>query len=382
MPAEKSFDVDVAVVGGGMAGVSVAAALAPHLDVVLLEAETELAHHTTGRSAAAFLESYGSPENRALTAASRALIDEIAHAEGTRLLAPRPMLWIARADQSAQLAELCAEVPTLERLDGPEAERFAPVLRPGHVAGAALETSAQDIDVMALHQHYVGSARRHGVEIARGARVTGVVRRGSSWSLTTPRRSFAAAVVVDAAGAWADVVARVLGAAPVGLAPLRRTVAIARTPGEVDPATPLVVDVDERFYFKPEGPNVLLSPADETPSEPCDARPDEVDVALALDRVNAATTLGLRSVVSAWAGLRTFAPDRNTVVGADPQVEGLVWCAGQGGFGIQSAPAVAAVVAHLVVGAPLPSGLAEVVPALSPGRFGHGRAPVPPDSTG
>lgn len=362
-----------------MAGVSVAAALAPHLDVVLLEAETELAHHTTGRSAAAFLQSYGSPENRALTTASRVLIDEIARADGTRLLDPRPLLWVARADQTEHLTQLCAAVPTLERLDGREAQRLAPVLRPGHVAVAALEAGAQDIDVMALHQHYVRAARRHGVEIVRGARVTGAVRRGSSWSLTTPDRTFAAAVVVDAAGAWADVVARVLGAPPVGLAPLRRTVAIARTAAAVDPAMPLVADVDERFYFKPEGPNVLVSPADETPSEPCDARPDEVDVALALDRVNAATTLGLRSVASAWAGLRTFAPDRNSVVGPDPHVDGLVWCAGQGGYGIQSAPAVAAVVAHLVAGAPLPNGLAAVVPALSPGRFGQQRVAVPAD---
>jgi D-arginine dehydrogenase len=367
MSAGRSFDV--AVVGGGMAGVSVAAALVPHLRVVLLEAESELAHHTTGRSAAAFLESYGSPENRALTAASRGLIDGIARADGTRLLHPRPLLWVARADQTAHLAELCATVPTLERLDGRDAERLAPVLRPAHVAAAALEPDAQDIDVMALHQHYVRTGRRHGVEIVRGARVTAAVRRGSSWRLTTPDETFAAGLVVNAAGAWADDVARALGATPVGLAPLRRTVAIARTSVVVDAAAPLVADVDERFYVKPEGPNVLVSPADETPSEPCDARPDEVDVALALDRINAATTLGLRSVVSAWAGLRTFAPDRNTVVGPDPRVDGLVWCAGQGGYGIQSAPAVAAVVAHLVAGTPLPRGLAPVVPALSPGRF-------------
>jgi D-arginine dehydrogenase len=188
-------------------------------------------------------------------------------------------------------------------------------------------------------------------------------RRGARWELETGAGPVRAGVVVNAAGAWADDVARRLGVSPVGLRPLRRTAAVART-ASVDRAWPLVSDVAERFYFRPEGTGVLISPADETPSEPCDARPDDESVALAIERVNAATTLNLRSVVTAWAGLRTFAPDRNPVVGPDPDEPSFCWLAGQGGFGIQTAPALAELTAHVVA-----SGPDDLPPALSPARF-------------
>lgn len=368
----RSFDV--VVVGGGIAGVSVAAAVAPHARVALIEAEAALAHHTTGRSAAAFLESYGSSEIRRLTGASRIRLDEVTATTGHAILSPRPLLWIAREDQASRLDGLCGTVPSLWPLDAAAARQKVPALRAGHVAAAALEPGAQDIDVLALHQHYVRTARRHDAVFLRRARLRGADRRRELWRLqiadgTEAAATLEAPTLVDAAGAWADEVTELLGGGPIGLRPLRRTVAIARTRGRLDPGTPLIADVDERFYFKPEGPNVLVSPADETPSDPCDARPDELDVALALERVNAATTLDLRSIVSAWAGLRTFAADRNPVVGPDPAVPGLVWCAGQGGYGIQTAPAIAAIVAHLVVGTPVPDGLDTVVEALAPTRF-------------
>jgi D-arginine dehydrogenase len=347
---------DVVVVGAGIAGVSVAYELAATASVLLLEREREPAYHTTGRSAAMFLASYGGPDVRPLNLASRALFDAV----GT-LLTPRPLLWVAAADRQADLAALTALDPGLRALDDAEVARLCPVLRPEWRGGALLEAGAMEIDVLGLHQHYLGGARRRGVEVRLTAPVRGGRREDGRWILDTPSGAVRADVVVNAAGAWADDVATRLGLAPVGLRPLRRTAAVARASG-VDPTWPLVSDVAESFYFRPEGTGVLVSPADETPSEPCDARPDDLDVARALDNVNAATTLGLRSVRTAWAGLRTFAPDRNPVVGPDPAEPSFVWLAGQGGYGIQTAPALARLAADSVTGGAVPA-------AFAPGRL-------------
>jgi D-arginine dehydrogenase len=368
--------VDVAVVGGGIAGVSAACELAETgRSVVLLEQEEQLAHHTTGRSAAIFLESYGPPAVRALTVASRADYDAAPERFGTpRLLEPRSALWIAPPSQRADLARLMAEVPTLEAVEVAEALARCPALRPEHVAAAAVEPDAAAIDVLALHQGYVRGLGSRGGEVLRSARVTAIASDGAGWRLRSTAGDLAAEVVVLAAGAWIDELAVAAGGTPIGLRPLRRTIAVCRVPpgAPLDPDGPLVSDAAHTWYFKPEGPNVLVSPADETPSPPCDARPDEADVALGIERVNEATTLGLRSVVSAWAGLRTFAPDRVPVVGEDARCPGLFWLAGQGGYGIQTAPALARCLAGLVTG----SGLAADVAArgvtaadLSPARF-------------
>ncbi|GIE94172.1 NAD(P)/FAD-dependent oxidoreductase [Paractinoplanes rishiriensis] len=345
------IEADVAVIGAGIAGVSVAAELAGDHAVVLLEQESQPAYHTTGRSAAMFLESYGGPPVRALTVASRAVFD----AAGP-LLTPRPLLWVAPPAQFDRLEALAgsALIPV-------DAAEHCPVLRPGWCAAALLEPGALEIDVLGLHQHYLGSCRRSGAEIFLNAAVRGGRRDGDRWLLDTAAGPVSAAVVVNAAGAWADRVAAALGAPPLGLRPLRRTAAVARATG-VDRSWPIVADVGETFYFRPEGAGVLVSPADETPSEPCDARADDLDVALALDRVNRATTLGLRSVQTAWAGLRTFAPDRIPVAGPDPAAPGLWWIAGQGGYGIQIAPELARVTAASVRGEAVPE-------ALSVARF-------------
>jgi D-arginine dehydrogenase len=352
---------DFAVIGAGIAGVSVAYELTGAGSVVLLEQERQPAYHTTGRSAAMFLESYGGPVVRPLTAASRAVFD----AAGD-LLTPRPLLWVAERDDpagAAALAELRDADPALRPLDEAETRELCPVLRPGWCAGALLEAGALEIDVLGLHQYYLGGARRRGLRVVLSAPVRAGTRRGGGWLLETDAGQVKAGVVVDAAGAWADGVARALGVEPVGLRPLRRTGVVARASG-VDRAWPLVSEAAERFYFRPEGPGVLLSPADETPSEPLDARPDDLDVALAIERVNAATTLDLRSVVTAWAGLRTFAPDRNPVVGPDPAQPAFVWLAGQGGYGIQTAPALARLAADLVT-----AKTATPPPAVDPARF-------------
>lgn len=373
---------DIVVIGGGMAGVSVAANLLggggaarggdPAGSVLLLEAEARLAHHTTGRSAAKFLETYGAAPIRALTRASRPLY-EAASADGETppLLTPGPEMIVADRDTAADLDARLAEVPSLRRLTVDEARGICPVLSETYLAAAALEEDAADIDVLGLHQHYLRAARRCGLEVRSGARVLSATRAGDVWRIETTGGTIEAGVVVDAAGAWADQVAAAFGAAPVGLRPLRRTLAVVPA-GRVDRAWPIVADMAETFYFRPEGDALLISPADETLSDPVDAKPDDLDVALAIDRVNAATTLGIRSVRTAWAGLRTFAPDRLPVAGYDPAAPGFFWLAGQGGYGIQMAPALAATAAALVRGKPVPTEIRAAgvdAAALAPARF-------------
>jgi D-arginine dehydrogenase len=350
---------DVLVAGGGIAGASVACALAERgLQVVLTELEPQLAHHTTGRSAASFLESYGGPAVRALTRASRMLLATAAERYSTPpLLHPRSLLWVAREADVALVDGFVGEVESLRRLSPDEALALCPILRPETTAAAALEPDAADIDVLALHQAYVRGTVAAGGVVRPSSPLQGGRRAGTGWELDLAGERWRARHVVLAAGAWCDEVAGALGARPLGLRPLRRTIAICRSPVPLDPGWPLLSDAPHTWYCKPEGPNLLLSPADETPSPPCDARPDELDVALGIERVNAATMLGLRSVVSTWAGLRTFAPDRIPVCGPDPEVDGLWWLAGQGGYGIQTAPAMAAALAGLLVEGGLPDAL-------------------------
>jgi D-arginine dehydrogenase len=281
------------------------------------------------------------------------------------------MLWVAGPGELDRLDRLLADVPSLQRAAPDEAISRCPVLRPEAVAGAALEPDAADIDVLALHDAERRRASAAGALVRTSCAVHGG-RRRDGWSVEVDGETWSAAHVVLAAGAWCDELAINLGADPLGLQPLRRTIAICRSPVPVDAAWPLLSDARHTWYCKPEGPNVLLSPADETPSPPCDARPEEEDVAQGIERVNAATTLGLRSVVTAWAGLRTFAPDRTPVCGPDTEIDGLWWLAGQGGYGIQTAPAMAAALAGLLVDGRLADDLiAEGVTAaaLSPSRL-------------
>lgn len=337
--------IDVVVVGGGIAGVSIAYELAEHATVTVLEAERALATHTTGRSAAIYAPSYGGPVVRELTAASAARFAELPAELGTPpLLTPRPVLWVAADDDGADHVRALDARPVTPA----EAVRLCPVLL--EPLAAAVDDTAMDIDVTALHDGYTRGLRARGGVVRTDARVTAVRRDGAGWRVTCGEADLAADVVVDAAGAWADQVAALAGVPPVGLRPLRRTVALASGPTPVDPSWPLVVDAADRFYFRPESGRLLVSPSDETPSEPCDARPEELAVALALDRINEATTLGLRSVHTAWAGLRSFVADREPVVGAWPDHPGFVFFAGQGGYGIQMAPALARAGAAVVLG--------------------------------
>lgn len=370
---------DVAVVGGGIAGASVAYELAATRSVLLLEAESTLGTHATARSAATWIPGHGVAAARALVAASGPRFARLAGELDTPpLLAPRPVLLVATDERgesalAAQLAERAGEPDAAEPIEPDEARRRCPALR--GVRAAALVATAADVDVDALHRGYVRGLRARGGTVRARARVVALDRAGAGWTVRLADGDvLAVGEVVDAAGAWADVVAAAAGVPRIGLTPLRRTIAVARVP---DPARlrgaggarPMVCEAADRWYFKAEGSDLLVSPADETPAEPGDARPDEVDVALALERVEEVTGLGLRSVVTSWAGLRSFVPGRRPVVGAWPEHPGFWFVAGQGGSGIETAPALSALAAAVVTGAPPPVDVPVDPADLAPTRL-------------
>ena len=338
---------DIAIVGAGMAGASLAAELAPHASVVLLETEAQPGYHATGRSAAFWTESYGGPLVQPLTTASGPFLRD--HG----LVSPRGALTIARADDRLALEEFAADLRRagvrVENLSRAALLRRIPGLRQDWSWGAH-EPDCSDIDVAGLHTLYLKTARDHDAQILCRAELERAVRTASGWKLTLAGgRELACDVLVDAAGAWADPVAQLAGVRPLGMKPLRRTVAQLRTAPAPPADLPLVLDLNGAFYFKPEAGRLWLSPHDEAPSPPCDAAPEELDVALAIDRFGGVTDWQIERVEHRWAGLRTFAPDRLPVYGFDPVCQGFFWFAGQGGFGIQTAPAAAELAAGLLL---------------------------------
>jgi D-arginine dehydrogenase len=367
---------DFVVIGGGIAGVSAAAHLAPHGSVILLETERSLAFHTTGRSAALFILNYGSQGFRPLTKASQAFLEN--PPEGmvdAPLLTDRGLLWLATSDQLPGLFQIATDSAAVgepaSMLDADEVVDLVPVVRRDVVAGGLFEPSAKDIDVAGLHQAFVRIIRSHGGEIRTHSQVTDLQRIGVGWSVRTGSDILGCDVVVNASGAWGDEVAALAHIDQVGLQPMRRTAFMV--PGDqAFSEWPMVVDADQEFYFKADGSQILCSLGEEEPSAPTDPKPRIEDVALAIDRINRATTLGVRTVSSEWTGLRTFAPDRELVVGEEPSAPGFYWLVGQGGTGIQTAPAYGALLASLVVGEDLPSELASagVDPSITdPSRF-------------
>lgn len=369
--------VDFAVIGAGIAGASVAYELAAHGSVVVLEKERVPGHHTTGRSAAVFTEAYEWGPVRTLAMASRRHLES--PPEGFSpgpLLSPLPVMLIGRLDQASGIDEHARRVEGLvpvERLDGATAVAACPVLRPDYVAAALYEPGSMEIDVHALHQGFLTGARRRGARITTATAATGIEASGDAATVTADGKQIQTGVVVIAAGAWADPVAATAGARPLGLTPLRRTAFTFPAPEGADTTRwPMVVDIDEEFYFKPEGPHFMGSLAEETPMHPHDVRAEEVDVARAVARINAATTLDIRHVRRTWAGLRTFAPDRLPVVGFDPDTPGLFWLAGQGGYGIMTSPAMARLAAALITEERVPDDLMDAgirAGMFSPGRF-------------
>ncbi len=365
---------DIAIIGAGMAGASLAAEVAPHASVVLLEAEDQPGYHATGRSAAFWSETYGGPFVQPLTTASKPLLEAPDPDFSERpFLSARGALHIADETGEAALDGLLASFGgsvELHMLDRVALAGRLPMLRAGWNRAVA-EPSCADIDVAALHAACLRSARKYGAALLNNTEVTALVRDAAGWRLSTKAGPVAADIVVNAAGAWADPIAKLAAARMLGIRPYRRTlVQLAMAPA-ADPDLPLVMDAAERFYFKPEaGGRLWLSPHDETPCDPCDAAPEELDAAIAIDRFEQAVDWPIQRVERRWAGLRSFAPDRLPVYGFDPRVPGFFWCAGQGGFGIQTAPAAAKLAAALLLGrAPDPAVVAIDPSAYAPGRF-------------
>lgn len=372
-------DCDVIVIGAGIAGASAAYELSAKARVIIAEAESQPGYHATGRSAAYFFESYGNEVVRALTRASRAfLLRPPAGFCGHPLMSPRNALFIARPDQLEALRELHAAVSTRSRqvrlMRAEEALAMLPALRRDYLAGAMLEPGAMELDAHALLQGFLRGARSRGASLVTSSPVTALRRSQGNWEALVGADTLRAPLLVNAAGAWASTVAQMAGASAVQVRPLKRTACI------LDPGPdfqvrnwPMVADVGEQFYFKPDAGRLLLSPADETPSEPCDAYPEDEDVALAVERLERATHIRVTARIGRqWAGLRSFAADRSPVVGFDPLADGFFWLAGQGGYGLQSAPAMAMVASSLLLAEPWPEQLETqgIAPAqLSPERF-------------
>jgi D-arginine dehydrogenase len=368
---------DFLVVGGGIAGASIAYELRGCGRVGLLEQEEACGYHTTGRSAALFVRTYGNEIVQALTSASLAFFDALPRDFSDRaLLKTCGCLYVGRDDQRGQLQQL-AETgartgAAISCLDAKEVARRVPILKPHYVAGV-FEPEAASIDVDGLHQGYLRALRRSGAHVLNAARVEEIWPTSHGLSLHVGTQKLFAKTVINAAGAWADHLAHMAGARTLSLSPLRRTAILVDPPPALDVGFwPMVVDADEQFYFKPEAGKLLASPCNEDPSPPCDAQADELDIAVCVDRLETATTLAITRVTRSWAGLRTFAPDRTPVVGFDPEIQGLFWFAGQGGFGLQTAPALAQLGAALARQEPVPDLIARLgvtAQHVSPHRF-------------
>jgi D-arginine dehydrogenase len=371
-------EFDFIVIGAGMAGASAAYELSAPSKVLVLEQEERPGYHSTGRSAALYAETYGNRTVRGLTTGGkRFYLDPPAGFTEHPLLRPRGVMFIGRADQQASLDRFLAEVSDLRsnirRIDLAEAYRRSPVLRAGYLAGAVFDPDAMDIEVHALHHGYLRGLKARGGQLVTDAGVTSLERRADAWIAHTRAGEFRGRAVIDAAGAWCDEVAVMAGVRPVGLVPKRRTAILFQPPAGVDPRDwPSVIDADEAFYFRPDAGRVMASPADETPMPPCDVQPDELDIAILIDRLEKVANLPVRRIENRWAGLRTFAADKTPVVGYDPKVEGFFWLGGQGGYGIQTAPGISRLVAALARHQPVPADLADLgvtEQALSPSRF-------------
>lgn len=361
---DTAGQADFLVIGAGIAAASVAYWLAPHGRVVLLERESQPGYHSTGRSAALFMESYGTPQVRALTMASRAFLTRPPEGFSDHaLLGPRGALLVGRPGDEAALEEhwqvLRSVTDQGRQLDRAEVLAMVGALRPECVAGGVYEPDALDMDVHAIHQGYLRGVRRAGGQIVCDAEVAGMDYAQGQWTVQAGGQRFRAPVVLNAAGAWADVVGRLAGAAPIGLTPKRRSAFVFAPPPELQAAQwPMLYGTQEDWYIKPDAGMLLGSPANADPVDPHDVQPEEMDIAMAIHRIEEMTTLQIRRPARTWAGLRSFVADGDLVGGFDTQVPGFFWVAAQGGYGIQTSAAMGEACAALARGLPLPERIA------------------------
>ncbi len=342
---------DILVIGGGMAGISAAARMADTARVIVLEAEASIGYHSTGRSAAAFIVNYGSPLLRVLNRASEAFFHDPQLLGETSLLTGRGELMVARDEDLPALDAYLDGARGIERLDAAQAVALVPILRADRIAAAAYEPAAYDIDVDRMLQGFARLLRARGGRIVPQAQVTALSHQGGVWIATTAQGPFQAPVVVNAAGGWADKLAAMAGVATVGLRPLRRSAAIIPAPGGHDVTRwPLFTGASEDWYAKPEAGKLMVSPADEDPVEPHDVWADDMVIAEGLERYSQMVITPVTRVDHTWAGMRSFVADRNPVVGFAPDADGFLWLAGQGGYGIQTAPALSQLAADLCLG--------------------------------
>ncbi|MGH8042424.1 MAG: NAD(P)/FAD-dependent oxidoreductase [Rudaea sp.] len=373
---DVSANFDVIVIGGGMAGASVAARLSREVRVLVLERESQPGYHATGRSAAIFSEIYGNAPIRALSRASRDFFlrppEDFADAP---LVSPRGSLYVANADQLERLhahAQSPGVAAAARLVTASEVRALSPLLREDYVAAGLYEPAASDLDVHALLNGYLRQLRQHGGRLQGDAEVLELQRVGDHWRLHTPAGDFQAPIVINAAGAWVDRIAALAGAEAIGIQPLRRSAALVDAPPNMSITTwPLTIDIEERLYFKPDAGKILISPADETPSEPCDAMPENWDIAVAVERMETITTLQISRVGQQWAGLRSFVAGRSPVVGYDSVLPSFFWLAALGGYGIQTAPAMGRLAAALVLGRELPQDMLAM--GLDPASIAPGR---------
>lgn len=361
-------DVDIAIIGGGIAGLSLAAQLAGQVDLAVLEAEEQTGYHATGRSAAIFAQNYGPRLIRALTAWSAPVFAQM------DVLSPRGLVragTLGQTDAIRALYEDMSQDTPLTWLDEAALAERVPLLRPDVMVAGFENPAAADMDVAGIMQRYERAAQGAGAQFLTRFRVSFAARKDDAWVLRDDRgQELRASIVVNAAGAWADEVAALCGAAPVGLVPKRRSAVTFDAPEGFDcNAMPMVVDAEESFYAKPEGGRIMGSPADETPSPATDARPEEIDIAICLDRIERAFQVSTLRPQATWAGLRTFAPDGLPVCGWDSNQRGFFWLAGQGGYGVQTAPALARLAADALTDGPLTEMIGVTPEAVSPARL-------------
>jgi D-arginine dehydrogenase len=362
---EHMNQADYLIIGGGIAGASAGYWLSHHARVIVLERESMPGYHSTGRSAALYIAAYGTPQVRALTLGSRAFFDQppAGFAEHP-LLTPRGELLVDLIGDPGELQRqyLSAKalVPETRLLDVEESMAMMPILRREKVHGGIYDPTVCDIDTDALYQGYLRGIRRNGGEIHTDSEVQKLTRDGQGlWQLRTAQQHFSAPVIINAAGAWADHIGELAGAQKIGLQPKRRSAFVFSPPAELNiHAWPELAALDGSFYMKPDAGMFLGSPANADPVEPHDVQPEELDIATGIYHIEEATTLSIRRPARTWAGLRSFVSDGDLVCGFDPQVEGLFWIAAQGGYGIQTSPAMGQASAALVRGKPLPDALA------------------------